>query len=46
MKYFGDIRKPDMSKLEAPVTKIASLHLRKKIEWFSNQKEQKTIIQK
>ena len=47
MKYFGDIRKPDMSKLVdreklvVPVTKMASLHLRKKIEWFSNEKEQR-----
>ena len=24
-----------------PVTKMASLHLRKKIEWFSNEKEQR-----
>ena len=43
MKYFGDIWKPDMSKpvhrekLVVPVTKMASLHLRKKIEWFSDE---------
>ena len=47
MKYFGDIRKPDMSKhvdrerLVVPVTKMASLHLREKIEWFSDEKEQR-----
>ena len=47
MKYFGDIRKPDMSKLVdrekfvVSVTKMASLHLRKKIEWFSDEKEQR-----
>ena len=41
MKYFGDFRKPDMSKLVdrekpvVPVTKMASLHLRKKIEEHS-----------
>ena len=50
MKYFGDIRKSDMSKLVdqeklvVPVTKMASLHLRKKIEWFSNEKSRETII--
>ena len=38
MKYFGDTGKPDLSKLVdreklvGPVTKMASLHLRKKIE--------------
>ena len=47
MKYFGDIRKPDMSKLVdqeklvVHVTKMASFYLRKKIEWFSNKKEQR-----
>ena len=47
MKYFGHIRKPDLSKLVdreklvVPVTQMASLHLRKKIEWFSDEKEQK-----
>ena len=47
MKYFGDIWKPGMSKLVdreklvIPVTKMASLHLRKKIEWFSDKKEQR-----
>ena len=47
IKYFGDIRKPDMSKLvdrkklAVHVTKMASLHLRKKIEWFSDEKEQR-----
>ena len=47
MKYFGDIRKPDMSKLVdrkklvIPVPKMTSLHLRKKIEWFSDEKEQR-----
>ena len=47
MKSFGDIRKPDMSKLVdreklvVPVTKMASLHLKKKIEWFSDEKEQR-----
>ena len=47
MKYFGDIWKPDMSKLVdreklvAHVTKMASLYLRKKIEWFSDEKEQR-----
>ena len=45
MKYFGNIRKPDTSKLVdreklvVPVTKMVSLHLRKKIEWFSDEKE-------
>ena len=47
MKYFVDIRKPDMSKLVdreklvVPLTKMTSLHLRKKIEWFSYEKEQR-----
>ena len=41
MKYFGDIRKPNMSKVVVPVTKMAFLHLRKKIEWFSDEKEQR-----
>ena len=47
IKYFGDIRKPDMSKLVdreklvVHVTKTASLYLRKKIEWFSDEKEQR-----
>ena len=49
MKYFVDIRKPEMSKLVdreklvVPVTKMASLHLRKreKIEWFSDENEQR-----
>ena len=47
VKYFGDIWKPGMSKLVdreklvIPVTKMASLHLRKKIEWFSDEKEQR-----
>ena len=47
MKYFGNIQKPDMSKLVdqetlvVPVTKMAFLHLRKKIEWLSKVKEQR-----
>ena len=47
MKYFGDSRKPDMSKLVdreklvVPVTKMAFLHLRKKIEWFSDENKQR-----
>ena len=50
MKYLGVIRKPDMSKLEdreklvISVTKMASLHLSKKIEWFSDKKEQRNDI--
>ena len=46
MQYFGDIRKPDMSKLVdreklvVLVVKMASLHLRKKIEWFSDENKQ------
>ena len=31
----------DREKLVVPVTKMASLHLRKKIEWFSDEKEQR-----
>ena len=47
MKYFGNIRKPDMSKLVdreklvVPVTEMASLHVRKRIERFPDEKEQR-----
>ena len=45
MKFFGVIQKPDMSQmvdrknLTIPITSMASLHLKKKMEWFSNEKE-------
>ena len=48
MIFFSDIPMPDMSKLVdreklvVLVTKMASLHLRKKIEWFSDEKEQRS----
>ena len=42
MKYFTHIQKPDMSrKLAVPIIRMASLHLRKKMEWFSNEKEKR-----
>ena len=47
MKYFTHIQKPDMSrivdleKLAVSITRMASLHLRKKMEWFSNKKEKR-----
>ena len=45
MKHFADIKKPDIGtivdreKLAVPITDIASLHLRKKAEWFSDKKK-------
>ena len=47
MKYFNEIRKPELNqiidrkKLTVPVTSMAALHLRKKIEWFSNEKDKR-----
>ena len=45
MKHFTDIQNPDIGtivdreKLAVPITYIASLHLRKKAEWFSDKKK-------
>ena len=45
MKYSKHIKKPDLSKaiprkvLKVPVSKMAALHLRSKVEWFSGQKD-------
>ena len=45
MKHFVDIQNPDMvtivdrEKLVVPITKMTSLHLRKKAEWLSDRKK-------
>jgi len=45
MKYFSEIRKPDLARavarteLNIPVSKMAVLHLQSKMEWFSSRKE-------